>query len=208
MYIIEKKRRKTAFAGIVLSLAVLAVSAMYLEQQKNLMKDTEVFYEQEIPVLALPEFEKEEIIEVPMLVNADQIMNYYDASKSEGELVHALTHYEGVYRPSQSVCYSFDGKVFEVTSMISGTVTDIYEDALMGKSVEVDAGHGLVITYQSLSDVQVSKGDAVQQFQVLGLAGKNIYHEDLGIHVQITAHKDGQLIDPETLIHQKVSEFN
>ncbi|MBP3399299.1 MAG: peptidoglycan DD-metalloendopeptidase family protein [Erysipelotrichaceae bacterium] len=206
MYIIEKRRR-TAIAGIGLSLAVLAVSAMYYQQQKTLVEDTPVFQMQET-ILTLPVVEAEELIEVPMLVNANQVMNYYDSSKSEGELMHALTHYEGVYRPSQSVCYSMDGKVFEVTAMVSGTVSEVYTDELMGKSVAVDVGNGLVITYQSLSNVQVIPGQMIQQFEVLGLASENKFHEDLGIHVQITAHKDGQLIDPEQLIHQKVSEIN
>ena len=92
--------------------------------------------------------------------------------------------------------------------MVSGTVSEVYTDELMGKSVAVDVGNGLVITYQSLSNVQVIPGQMIQQFEVLGLASENKFHEDLGIHVQITAHKDGQLIDPEQLIHQKVSEIN
>ena len=92
--------------------------------------------------------------------------------------------------------------------MVSGTVKEVYTDALMGKSIEVDAGNGLVITYQSLSSTNVIAGEVVQQSQVLGLAGENSFNSQLGIHVQITAHKDGQLIDPESLIHQKVSEIN
>ena len=207
MYIIEKKRRKTAFAGIVLSLAVLLCSALYLKDIKDREVPELVFSENS--VLMLPEIiHEDELIDLPMRINAQRVVSYFDVSKSDEELVSAVTEYQSVYRPSQSVCYSFEGKVFEVTAMASGTVSEIYTDELMGKCVEVDCGNGLLITYQSLSSVSVSLNQNVAQYDMIGLAGENSYHADLGIHAQITAHKDGKLIDPESLLHLKVEEIN
>ena len=199
-----KRNRTMAWTCIVLSLCVLAVSMLYLDQQSTLNLSLPVFEESE--VLMLPEL-KENRIDVPMLVDGYKVMSYYDASKSEAERSMAISEYEGVYRPSQSVCYSYDGKVFEVTAMISGVVIDVYEDELMGRCVEVDHGSGFVVTYQSLSSIAVLVGDSLNQYDVIGLAGENRYFSQLGIHAQITAHLNGELVDPEAFLQLKVSEI-
>ncbi len=202
------KKRRNLFVGLFgLSLAMLLISVLYLDEQKKQVKTELVFQEKE--VLQLPVIEKsEELIEVPMKVNAEKVISFYESGKDENELMQAVSEYQGIWRPSQSVCYSFSNKVFEITAMVSGTVSEIYQDELMGKCVEVDCGNGLVITYQSLSNVNVLVNQAVRQFEVIGLAGENSYHAALGVHAQITAHLNGELIDPEQLIHNKVSELN
>lgn len=204
---IVKKRRNLFFGLFGLSLAMLLISVLYLEEQKK-QQDTELVFQQ-TEVLHLPVIEKsEELIEVPMKVNAEQVISFYESSKEDDELMKAVSEYQGIWRPSQSVCYSFSNKVFEVTAMVSGTVKEVYQDELMGKCVEVDSGNGLVITYQSLSNANVLPNQEVRQFEVIGLAGENSYHAALGVHAQITAHLNGKLIDPEGLIHRKVSELN
>ena len=200
-----KRNRTVAWTCIALSLCVLAVSMLYLDQQTTLNLSVPVF--EENAVLTLPAL-SENRIAMPMRIDAYKVMNYYDASKSEADRSMAVSEYEGVYRPSQSVCYSYEGKVFEVTAMISGVVTDIYEDELMGRCVEVDHGSGLVITYQSLSSTSLNINDQVHQYDVIGLAGENRYYSQLGIHAQISAHLHGELVDPESLIECKLSEID
>lgn len=198
-----KRKRRMAWMTIGLSVCVLACSMLYLDQQRQ-NGTVLVFHENE--VLSLPAI-VESRIEMPMNINAQKVMSYYEASKSEDELLQSVSEYEGVYRPSQSVCYSYNGKVFEVIAMFSGVVTDVYEDELMGKCVDVDHGSGLIVSYQSLSSTSLNAGDQVIQSDVIGLAGENRYYAQLGIHAQITAHLDGQLVDPESLIYRKVSEI-
>ena len=68
-------------------------------------------------------------------------------------------------------------------------------------------GEDLEITYQSLSQVSVKKDQVVNQNDVLGLAGENIYNKDLGIHLHVVVQKDGKLIDPATVIGMKPAEI-
>ena len=199
-----RRNRTMAWTCIALSMCVLAASMLYLQQESTLSLSVPVFEEQ--IVLTLPALSENEIV-LPMKVDGYKVMSYYDSSKSEAERSMAISEYEGVYRPSQSVCYSYDGKVFEVTAMISGVVSDVYEDELMGRCVEVDHGSGLVITYQSLSSTSLNVNDQVQQYDVIGLAGENRYFAQLGIHAQITAHLHGELADPESFLHCKLSEI-
>ena len=81
------------------------------------------------------------------------------------------------------------------------------EDVMFGKSVTVKTGEDLEITYQSLSQVSVKKDQVVNQNDVLGLAGENIYNKDLGIHLHVVVQKDGKLIDPATVIGMKPAEI-
>ena len=172
-----------------------------MEESETVFQTNEVLH---LPVVSV----EEERIEVPMKINAERIVGFFDSSKSEDELMSSVTEFEGVWRPSQSVCYSFSNKVFEVTAMASGKVTDVYQDDLMGKCVEVDCGNGLVITYQSLSSTNVAVNQKISQFDLIGLAGENSYYSQLGIHAQVSAHLNGKLIDPESLLQVKVSDLN
>ena len=202
------KKRRNLFCGLLgISLAVLMTSALYLQEIKKQEESAAVFQVDDVlnlPVVSV----HEELIEVPMKINANLIVSYFDSSKSEEELMNSVTEFEGVWRPSQSVCYSFEDKVFEVTAMVSGKVTDVYQDELMGKCVEVDCGNGLVITYQSLSSTNLAVDQKISQFDLIGLAGENSYYSELGIHAQVTAHLNGKLIDPESLLQTKVSDLN
>lgn len=65
-------------------------------------------------------------------------------------LSQAVTEFEGVYRPNQGLDYAYDRKVFEATAMLGGTVTEVKEDAMFGKSVTVKTGEDLEITLSEL----------------------------------------------------------
>ena len=53
----------------------------------------------------------------------------------------------------------------------------------------------------------MKKDQVVNQNDVLGLAGENIYNKDLGIHLHVVVQKDGKLIDPATVIGMKPAEI-
>lgn len=59
-----------------------------------------------------------------------------------------------------------------VLAVSDGTVTRVYDDPLMGTSVVIDHGEGLVSTYQNLSPAPaVTKGDCVVTGTVIGAVG-------------------------------------
>ena len=149
----------------------------------------------------------DETVAAPFAINAKEVLHFFDKTKSEDVLSQAVTEFEGVYRPNQGLDYAYDGKVFEATAMLGGTVTEVKEDAMFGKSVTVKTGEDLEITYQSLSQVSVKKDQVVNQNDVLGLAGENVYNKDLGIHLHVVVQKDGKLIDPATVIGMKPAEI-
>ena len=95
--------------------------------------------------------------------------------------------------------------VFEVTAVLDGTVLDVREDELMGKTVEIKHKDGAYIsTYQSLSEVSVKKGDTVTQGQVIGKSGENTIDKEMGNHLHFEFYKDGTVVDPAKYFEQKV----
>lgn len=207
MYVYERKSNKTKVTLMVgFTILFLFVCALLVWQQNNDQVLSVAKEENQNVRLNLPLVTHEESITLPYAINASVLTHFFDASKDKDILENAVVEFEGVYRPSQGVDYGFDDKVFEVTAMVSGTVIDIKEDSLMGKSVIVES-EGITITYQSLSAVSVEKGDVIGQSTVLGLAGENLISQELGIHLHVVAEKDGKLIDPASLIGQKISDI-
>ncbi len=89
----------------------------------------------------------------------------------------------------------------DVVSAGKGTVTKIYSDVLLGRTVEVDHGNGIVFKYCGLSDdITVKEGYTLEQGQKLAtLSGSPGESGDVA-HLHIEATKNGTPIDPAELI--------
>lgn len=206
MYIYEKKMNKTKIKYFTCFLILACLGTLFFFYKRNDAKMVGLLQSTNQDRLQLPSVEYEEIVLLPYNVNANTVTYFYDKSKDKSILENAIVEFEGVYRPSQGVDYFFEDKIFEVMAMLSGKVIEVKDDNLMGKSVTIESD-GLFLTYQSLSKVNVEPGQLVTQSTSIGLSGENLYNHSLGIHLHIVAEKDGQLLDPETLIGKKLSEL-
>lgn len=200
------KERKLSKKKLLLSLACLLVAGcglisygFYQEQQSK--KESAVFKEETLPVLALPDAQQKGV--KPFSVDAQIVLDYYDGKESK---VNNITQFEGVYRGNQGIDYALNDQVFEVLAVFSGEVSDVRNDELFGNTVVIESGD-LLVTYQSLGDVKVKKGDHVDQKQMIGTAGKNIYNKDLGNHVHVVTQVNGKLVDPETIYDKTLEEL-
>lgn len=184
---------------------LLAVSVSYLSYeyyQQTRSKDTAVFKEQDVPVLSLPDTAQQKAIK-PFTVEAQTALEYFDGSESK---VETMTKFEGVYRGNQGIDYTFQDQAFDVVACLDGTVSEVKEDAVFGKSVTI-VNQDLSITYQSLSDIAVKNGDRVHQSDVIAKAGKNIYNKDLGNHLHIVVEKNGKIMDPKLMYDKSPNEL-
>ena len=86
----------------------------------------------------------------------------------------------------------------QVLSMAEGTVTRVYDDGLMGTTVMVDHGSGLVSTYCGLAaPAAVEEGQQVARGAVLGAVGDTAIAESgMPPHLHLEAVLDGQQVDP------------
>lgn len=118
---------------------------------------------------------------------------------SGGELVKSKTL--NVWKTHDGV--DIAGKMGEkVKSMTSGTVMQVYNDPMLGATVEIDHGSGLIGFYSNLSDdIAVTSGQTVSAGTVIGSIGDTAEGEiDDETHLHFALKKNGEWIDPIALI--------
>lgn len=86
----------------------------------------------------------------------------------------------------------------DVLAMAAGTVTEVYEDGLMGTTVVINHGDGLTSTYANLNgQATVEPGESVNTGDILGAVGESAIAESgLAPHLHLEVWKDGERVDP------------
>lgn len=122
--------------------------------------------------------------------------NFYDKDATEEEQKNSIIYHEGIYMQNSGVDYKSDEQ-FDVVSSLSGTVTNVTDDTLLGKTVEIRNSSEIIIVYQSLGEVLVKKGDNVTQGQIIAKSGTCTLNNDVtnGLHFEM--YKNGSVINPE-----------
>jgi murein DD-endopeptidase MepM/ murein hydrolase activator NlpD len=118
---------------------------------------------------------------------------------SDGELVKSKTL--GVWKTHDGIdIASPSGE--NVKSMTSGTVTEVYADQLMGITVVIDHGNGLIGYYSNLNpDIPVVPGDTVSAGSIIGLVGSTADAEvSEDPHLHFALKKNNAWIDPAALL--------
>lgn len=119
---------------------------------------------------------------------------YYDYKGESSHQEKSIVYYDGTYMQNSGVDF-VSNNVFEVVSILPGTVTDVKEDELLGKIVEVKHDK-YVALYQSLSEVSVKKGDSIFQGQPIGKSGTNELDKVIGNHLHFELSYDGNIVNP------------
>ncbi|WP_068673756.1 M23 family metallopeptidase [Oceanobacillus sp. Castelsardo] len=211
-------RKKWFFPAVYLGLAalLLAVVVWYQNLDSSVpTADEEIQNEQEesIPTStdeeAEPVTSQQEVIQSP-LTDPDQaeiVTKFYDYSASEEDQENALVFYNNRYYQSKGIDLASE-ESFDVVASLSGTVTEVKEDPLLGNVVVVDHGNEVMTYYSSLEEVKVTPGDEVKQGDQVGTAGQSIFGKDNGTHVHFEIRKAGQVVNPESYFNQPVSSLD
>ncbi|WP_353854355.1 M23 family metallopeptidase [Bacillus sp. Bos-x628] len=138
--------------------------------------------------------------------NVSVVKKFYEADADQKEKEAALVNYNNTYTLSKGIDLADkDGKVFNVTAALSGTVVQAKKDPVLGHVVEIEHENGLSTVYQSLSQVNVKEGDEVKQNDVIGSSGKNLYGAESGNHVHFEIRMEGLALNPLSFIDKPVS---
>ncbi|WP_099159420.1 M23 family metallopeptidase [Virgibacillus ndiopensis] len=154
---------------------------------------------------------QQEIVEMPV-ENPDKaeiVTKFYDYNADEKDQESALVLYNNRYYQSTGIDIAqADGETFDVMASLSGSVTNVKEDPLLGNVVELTHENEVTTYYASLGEISVKAGDEVKQGDVLGTAGKNLFGKDSGTHVHFELRKDGKEVNPEAFFNQPVSSLD
>ncbi|GAA0436468.1 stage II sporulation protein spoIIQ [Lentibacillus halophilus] len=210
-------RKKWFFPAVYLTIAALLLSLVVWYQNIGNQIDetqeekTEDYSPIEHDQEAKPVVDQQEIIQKPVedKLEAEIVTKYYDYDADQKEQEDALVVLNNRYYQSTGVdIASADGETFDVQASLSGNVTEIKEDPLMGNVVTMTHDNGVTTHYASLGDVNVSTDDNVEQGDVLGTAGKNTFGKENGTHVHFEIRKDGTEVNPEDFFNQPLSAID
>jgi len=92
-----------------------------------------------------------------------------------------------------------DNQSFDVLAAMSGTVSAVEKNPVIGNLVEITHANGLVTVYQSLSDIKVAKDQQVKKGDAIAKAGRNELEKEYGVHLhfEVREGQSGAAVSPE-----------
>lgn len=182
------------------------LSNNFLFKDKNVTNyvDGEIVseYDNDIPVVSTSS-----IIVRPYLdSNVSIYKTFYDYQDEISNQENSIILYEGTYMQNSGVDYTSDIS-FDVISILDGTVINVYENEILGTSIEIRHNNDLISVYQSLSDVTVKEGDNVIQGQILAKSGLSNINRELNNHLHFELYYKGTIVNPEEYYNKSVDEL-
>ncbi|PAD22578.1 peptidoglycan DD-metalloendopeptidase family protein [Terribacillus saccharophilus] len=159
---------------------------------------------------ATPVAEQDEVVKAPVAEDAEAtvVTKFYDHKADSEAQENALVLYDNKYYQSTGVDYAAaDGEAFDVLAALSGTVTEVKEDALHGNVVQIEHKNGVATYYASLEDVKVEAGQEVKQGDVLATAGQSLFAKDKATHLHFEVLNGDTPVNPESFFNQPVSKL-
>lgn len=206
----RKLKKQVVYSMYALALVALFGTLYFVEKSTspyNLEKEdmqyvSKTIFDKDIPVVSAEKTIIKPFVDAEIKV----VKAFYDYQAEAAEQEKALIFNENTYIQSSGVSYGGKDN-FEVVAILDGTVTDIKEDKLLGKIIEVSHGNDIISVYQSLSDIKVKKDDKVTQGQVIGISGNANIEKDLGNHLYFELIIKGANVNPENYYNKKISEL-
>lgn len=138
--------------------------------------------------------------------NVKILKNYYDYRADEMSQEDAIIYYGNTYMQNSGVDYGM-GNEFEVVSILDGTVMEIIDDDVMGKTIKIKHNNDLISVYQSMGRVDVSVDQELSQGMILGVSGESSVGSDLGNHLHFELYYKGSIVNPEEYYEKLIGEL-
>lgn len=131
---------------------------------------------------------------------------FYDYEGSAEEQEKSIIYYEDTYMQNSGVDYT-SKNVFDVVSILDGTVISVEENDILGTTVEVRHTNNLISVYQGLSDVIVEENMQIIQGQIIAKSGTSNINKDLGNHLHFELYYNGKIVNPEEYYNRSIDEL-
>lgn len=130
---------------------------------------------------------------------------FYDYNGENADQEKSLIIYKDTYMQNSGVDYKLT-ESFDVISVLDGTVIDVTDSEVLGKTIKIRHDNDLISTYQSLGEVNVKKDDTVLRGQAIAKSGTcDLYNKDYNLHFELSYQ--GKNINPETSYNKTSSEL-
>lgn len=138
--------------------------------------------------------------------NVSIYKTFYDYLGEADNQENSIILYEGTYMQNSGVDYTCTN-AFDVISILDGTVISVYDNEILGTSIEVRHSNDVISVYQSLSDVIVKEGDNVIQGQILAKSGLSNINKELNNHLHFELYYKGSIVNPEEYYNKPINEL-
>ena len=129
--------------------------------------------------------------------NVRIVKNYYDYQADSSNQENSIVYYGNTYMQNSGIDYGMDAE-FEVVSILEGTVIEVTEDDIMGKTIKIKHSNDLISVYQSMGSIDVKVDDIVSQGMVIGKSGEANVSPELGNHLHFELYHQGSVVNPES----------
>ena len=198
----------------VLILFVITIGVYFTKKELDKKSDNEVFdnitfvsstiLNRSVPVINSVNDEK---IVKPFINESVTIgRNYYDTGLSLEEKEKAIVLYGDTYMQNTGIDYVMED-IFDVVSVYEGTVVDVTNDELLGKTVKIRHNATLISVYQGLENIEVKKGDIVVTGQKIATSGLSKINKSLGNHLHFEVYQNGKIINPDSIYDKKLGDI-
>lgn len=120
---------------------------------------------------------------------------FYDYLGETKSQENSIIFYENTYMQNTGIDYTLE-ESFDIISILDGTVLDVTENEILGKTIKIKHENDLISVYQSLSSIDVKKDDTIIRGQVIGKSGtSSLYSKDYNLHFEL--YHQGINVNPE-----------
>lgn len=201
----------------VLSIAMLIGSVYVIERAINtaLLKNNEikeVNKEEETPQEVVEDTQPvvstdPQIIRPYVDSNVKVVKNYYNKEADNATQENSIFYYGDTYMQNSGVDYA-SGNEFDVVTILDGTVMEVTDDEVMGKTIKIKHNNDLISVYQSMGNINFKKDDTITQGTIIGKSGENNISTDLGNHLHFELYYQGKVVNPEDYFGKLLGELN
>ena len=130
---------------------------------------------------------------------------YYKTDDDKTNQENAIIFYENTYIQNSGVDYKHTEN-FDIISVLDGTVIEVADNAILGKTIKIRHNNDTISTYQCLGETSVKQDDAVLRGQIIGKSGTcSLYNKDYNLHFELS--KQGKNLNPEESYNKTEDEL-
>lgn len=131
--------------------------------------------------------------------------SFYNYQGETENQENAIIFYEGTYMQNSGIDYKLANE-FEVIAILDGTVIEVTENEILGKTIKVQHENDLISVYQCLSRVDINVNDIVLRGQVIGMSGTStLYSNESNLHFELYHH--GSIVNPDDYYNRSIDEL-
>lgn len=130
---------------------------------------------------------------------------FYDYEGETKSQENSIIFYENTYMQNTGIDYTLN-ESFDIISILDGTVLEVTDNEILGKTIKIKHENDLISVYQSLSEINVKKDDTIIRGQVIGKSGtSSLYSKDFNLHFEL--YHQGKNVNPEDYYNKTKDEL-